>query len=62
MSDLKPCPFCGSKNPEILEIETPYITIRTFAIVCVVCDCSVEFDLRNDADEMTSAWNRREVV
>ena len=50
---LKPCPFCGSENIEI--VRSP-ITER-FIAACNSCAASSRYF--NDEDEAIDGWNRR---
>lgn len=51
MSELKPCPFCGSKN-----IETRYMFFRPY-IIC--CKCLAQTPCYNDYKSAKEAWDRR---
>lgn len=62
MSELKPCPFCGT------ELEEEYQTYHTredsvrFFIKCYECGCNIgEFDGRFDDEpqQAIDAWNTR---
>lgn len=51
-NELKPCPFCGSKNIEI--------TSYGADIVFIQCDgCSATFPHFDCEKEAIEAWNRR---
>lgn len=52
---LKPCPFCGNKNPQtVVDDETETL----FGVCCFKCaaQISATFEDRGDAE---GAWNRR---
>ena len=60
---LKPCPFCGHKAPEVLAY--PYLRYDPKYRVGVICkgkDCFVEGPLRLTEEEAIAAWNHRVVV
>ena len=52
MSELKPCPFCGSSN---VAINAP------FGVACyVICrDCGAMTAWGESDEEVNKAWNRR---
>ena len=53
MSDeLKPCPFCGSKNLEVREIPFVGHTVR-----CWNGKCMASGPVRDDQHEAIRAWN-----
>lgn len=53
MSELKPCPFCGSEE---IHIET----LKKFGTSYLWCkQCGAEISLYNSLDEAVSAWNGR---
>lgn len=62
MSDLKPCPFCGSENVELRSG-----VMFNGAVHCNNCSADVVFDavklvIEEDADwktAVTNGWNRR---
>lgn len=60
MTDLKPCPFCGSENTAMFyQNENPYgdTDIRYF-VKCKKCKCRSK---KCKSEEMAShRWNRRE--
>ena len=51
--DLKPCPFCGSKTPTLIESMGDY---RPFHILC---GCGGRVGWFKTAKECIEAWNRR---
>lgn len=54
--ELKPCPFCGSKNVRVAENRMDYLFIG----YSVHCDgCGVETSYTKDKDKAIEAWNRR---
>lgn len=57
MSKLKPCPFCGSKNVEIIK-PYPGIPIGR-AIKCNDCRIRVGISWVCDDDMAIEAWNKR---
>ena len=57
MSELKPCPFCGSKA--ILEtFTTAFEKVPRYRVRCEKCFCQTNWDYF-EADEVIEAWNRR---
>lgn len=49
--ELKPCPFCGSKDVTVYELyPSSYARCRV---------CGAEGSLRDSHDEAVAAWNRR---
>lgn len=61
MSDLKPCPFCGSEDVDLVRL-----FLGTSAVRCNRCDADVVFystvtlDVGLEQDEAVSElWNRR---
>ena len=64
MAELKPCPFCGGKNAEVLnvleenpEYELVGLTKDNWNVVCP--DCYSSGGTRRTAIEAIEAWNRR---
>lgn len=59
MSDLKPCPFCGS-FPTI-EIHEDLYKRKKYGIECINEDCEIQPMTARYADkeECIEAWNRR---
>lgn len=58
MSDLKPCPFCGSTD--ILYFDNSGYTIGpslSYGMFCTGCGAHTE--LHDTLDEAIKAWNRR---
>lgn len=56
MNDLKPCPFCGSKNVTIIEGVTNFFEKINY-VLCRSCQCrgaSSRFEER-----AVEVWNRR---
>lgn len=50
-AELKPCPFCGSKDVTVYELyPSSYARCRV---------CGAEGSLRDSHDEAVAAWNRR---
>ena len=57
MSDLKPCPFCGSKRVEIRRFWFHPDDLLKHCVYCPDCDSpSCDSDT---AEEAASKWNRR---
>ena len=56
-NDLKPCPFCGSKDVGVYEdIYGNYANI----LKCVLCrTCNCRTSARRNENEVVEAWNRR---
>ena len=57
MTELKPCPFCGSDSVGVAETAYGnYLNIWFFAI----CDkCGARSKPFRDGDDAVKAWNRR---
>ena len=54
MSELKPCPFCGSKAMRLSDL--PFSKDH-YGVCCSLCSAKIFcFDTQEHADEM---WNRR---
>lgn len=53
MTELKPCPFCGSE----IHIVRGFSVINMF--VCDKCGANVCFDGKKKGNESVKAWNRR---
>jgi len=57
MSELKPCPFCGSK-PKIFTLKRKgYVDIHY--IECVNRKCNEPFSKAYDEEEVVKKWNTR---
>ena len=55
MRDLKPCPFCGNKNPQtVVDDETE----TKFGVCCFKCEAQISATFE-ERDEAEVAWNRR---
>ena len=55
--ELKPCPFCGGKNPEVIRIwEDGEIGSK---ISCPDCNVSFFHEEADCAEDNIIAWNRR---
>ena len=64
MAELKPCPFCGGTNVEVLnaleeqpEMELVGMTKDNWNVLCH--DCCAFGGTRRTAVEAVEAWNRR---
>ena len=64
MGELKPCPFCGGVNVEVLnaleeqpEMELVGMTKDSWNVLCH--DCLALGGTRRTAGEAAEAWNRR---
>lgn len=58
MPDLKPCPFCGSK--EIL-VHRSYFSMspgESYRVRCKRCPCELGWNY-SSMEELTTAWNGR---
>lgn len=65
MAELKPCPFCGGKRSEVInllksdpQLELAGVTEENWKVLCI--DCFGCGGVRRTADEAIEAWNRRE--
>lgn len=57
MYDLKPCPFCGSRNVAVYEMEYGnYLNVFKY-VLCRTCECRSPY--RRNAGAAIEAWNRR---
>ena len=56
MTELKPCPFCGYKNIQILVDKNEYLYYRYFS-QCQRCGASAKRG--RTKEEAIDAWNRR---
>ena len=52
MAELKPCPFCGSKNCLYIERE-----VEAWFIYC--CNCHTSGPWTQDKQEAIEVWNKR---
>lgn len=60
MTELKPCPFCGSKKVHMYSDEDP--TLHGFIHLCTIDDdamVKIESRLFSSEEEAIKAWNRR---
>ena len=57
MSELKPCPFCGEKNPVVTRIN--YTHAVRYGVRCRQCSCMLNRRFVS-AEEAAGTWNRRE--
>ena len=58
MAELKPCPFCGSRNLDCTETEGNYSESKTLIIYCTNCPCGLE-DYTMKPEQIKKAWNTR---
>lgn len=54
MSELKPCPFCGSNNVDL----SGYLNGRYYDVACMACEA--KGPVAQLADGAAEAWNRRQ--
>lgn len=57
--ELKPCPFCGSKNVEIFEPVNKNENVVGRAVMCYECGTRAGFPLAYDDLIAAKEWNRR---
>lgn len=58
--DLKPCPFCGSKNVEVFSQYEEDCPDRSAIVRCHNCDAqSAQMVGREKLDMAARAWNKR---
>lgn len=55
MVNLKPCPFCGSKNVSVRNYSGPII--HCYFVICE--ECKVESGIFGTKEKAEKAWNRR---
>ena len=55
---LKPCPFCGNKEPDVTIYYSDGNVVGS-AVVCNECGASVCHVEACSAEENIAAWNRR---
>ena len=62
MSELKPCPFCGSK-PRTYTVSSRYVDTERYAVrwkvMCGREDCCILLNDFANEGEAIAAWNRR---
>ena len=56
MTELKPCPFCGGNNIEVMRVFTVKSRYE-FEVFCLTCKAAGPSGYR--PDEAIDAWNRR---
>ena len=54
MAELKPCPFCGAKKPNILYDEK----YKRYSVNCAICSARISTTSARRQDTI-EAWNRR---
>ena len=54
MAELKPCPFCGAKKPNILYDEK----YKRYSVNCNICSARISTTSAKRQDTI-DAWNRR---
>lgn len=63
VTNLLPCPFCGSMNVKPMTCEDPYpdvgFTIDPVVIVCLSCGTSGPSKQYQSEEEAITAWNTR---
>ena len=57
MSELKPCPFCGSERVGVAE--TAYGNYMNIWFFTVCDECGARSKAFRDGDKASDAWNRR---
>jgi Lar family restriction alleviation protein len=57
MSELKPCPFCGSKATRIVRVAIKYERQEWWRGKCDGCKCYGS--IADKKDESIELWNRR---
>ena len=57
MSELKPCPFCGSKDVDVITHEF-HLQTNTYGVMCLNCEAQTKQFYTNKFTAMR-AWNRR---
>lgn len=57
MSELKPCPFCGSNDVWVLDVEPSGQMSEYSHVVC--CDCNASGPMKSSDDAAEAAWNSR---
>lgn len=55
MSDLKPCPFCGSNSAVFVRDDKPF----PYRVQCLNNDCACRTDNYKTYRFAIEAWNRR---
>ena len=55
MTELKPCPFCGSVE---VKVHIPYFTDDCYMVQCYGCNCNTAIYMT--ANQAVEAWNRRD--
>lgn len=58
MSELKPCPFCGSDHIEFVLVST-ISTGNMFAVKCQFCWAKSVYVYKHNKQEAIEAWNIR---
>lgn len=54
--ELKPCPFCTSKNVGLVDSITNFY-VPVFYVICFDCQCRGAS--KRDKEKAIEAWNRR---
>ena len=61
-NELKPCPFCGCKKPNIIGCidfdRTHHVTKNYFYVVCP--RCRIQTDDTDTPEEAVKMWNRQD--
>ena len=58
MIELKPCPFCGNKEPDLIRYYDGEIEVCS-TVVCDKCGASVQRVNASSAEDNIAVWNRR---
>lgn len=62
MQELKPCPFCGSKqidNDVAVQYDESDLSVARYFYSCVCGACGCRTTLFNQKQNAVDAWNRR---
>ena len=57
MTELKPCPFCGSKDVDVRTHKSLFVT-NTYGIICLDCGIQTGQSYTNKLAAIR-VWNRR---
>lgn len=59
MSELKPCPFCGSNNVEAVVSEYNLDGNKYYDHYVICTDCKATTDYGDSQQDAINKWNRR---